>query len=279
MIPRIANLADQIVHGDKIAALCDVEINSPTLCRNVKELGTRNQIVFCKTDMLDDLFNYLYQYDDTDRTFVLITHNSDYLIDETRWETRPRCIKMWYAENAVIVRDRLRPVPLGVERPDGGGYSSDMVTLEAELTCCFTQTDRLAFMCHNVNNNRAQREQVTELLKDKSWATWRPHGMSFKEFCHNVHAHPFTICPEGNGPDTHRMWEALALGSIPIIKQSTFAEHWNDLPVLIVNSWTEVTEDYLKEMQERIQEREWDLSVMTMDYWKIEFDAARGNFL
>lgn len=51
----------------------------------------------------------------------------------------------------------------------------------------------------------------------------------------------FVICPEGNGIDTHRIWEALYMGSIPIIRSNSNIEPLlSELPVLVVNDWSEL---------------------------------------
>ena len=40
----------------------------------------------------------------------------------------------------------------------------------------------------------------------------------------NLKKSKFCICPEGNGPDCHRLWESLYLDVIPICKRSIFFE-------------------------------------------------------
>ena len=51
------------------------------------------------------------------------------------------------------------------------------------------------------------------------------------------------MCPQGNGVDTHRIWEALALGTIPIVRTSSLDPLFVDLPVLVVGDWTELNTD------------------------------------
>ena len=53
----------------------------------------------------------------------------------------------------------------------------------------------------------------------------------------------FVICPEGNGIDTHRLWEALYLKTVPIIEKnkiSNFIKKAN-LPVLILDKWSDLS--------------------------------------
>ena len=56
----------------------------------------------------------------------------------------------------------------------------------------------------------------------------------------------FVISPHGNGLDCHRTWEALLLGCIPIVKTSNLDTLYIDLPVLIVQQWSDISENLLK---------------------------------
>jgi hypothetical protein len=43
------------------------------------------------------------------------------------------------------------------------------------------------------------------------------NGQNYENYIDNIYNHKFVICPEGNGIDTHRFWESLYLGVIPVI--------------------------------------------------------------
>jgi len=62
----------------------------------------------------------------------------------------------------------------------------------------------------------------------------------------------FVLSPRGTGLDCYRTWEALALGTIPIVKKSgPFDAIYEGLPVLLVSRWEEVTLELLeKTLQE-----------------------------
>ena len=55
----------------------------------------------------------------------------------------------------------------------------------------------------------------------------------------------FTFSPRGFGIDCYRTWEALLVGSIPVIKSSHLDFMYEGLPVLIVNDWQVINEDFL----------------------------------
>jgi hypothetical protein len=57
----------------------------------------------------------------------------------------------------------------------------------------------------------------------------------------------FVLSPRGNGLDCFRTWEALSLGTIPIVKRSgPFDEIYKGLPVLLVGRWEDVTLELLE---------------------------------
>jgi len=56
----------------------------------------------------------------------------------------------------------------------------------------------------------------------------------------------FSISPHGNGLDCHRTWEDLVLGCIVIVKSSPLDALYQDLPVVIVKDWQEITQENLE---------------------------------
>ena len=67
----------------------------------------------------------------------------------------------------------------------------------------------------------------------------------------------FNICPEGNGLDTHRIWESYAMNSIPIVLKNSFTEQFNklEIPMLYLNSWndlSDLSEDYFVDLYTKI---------------------------
>jgi hypothetical protein len=57
----------------------------------------------------------------------------------------------------------------------------------------------------------------------------------------------FWLSPRGNGIDCHRTWEALYLDVIPIVWNSSLNVLYENLPVVIIQNHTEITETFLRE--------------------------------
>ena len=84
----------------------------------------------------------------------------------------------------------------------------------------------------------------------------------------NIIKYTFVLSPFGIGMDCHITWETLCLGSIPIIKAPNFKKLFEDLPVLIVNIWGEVTEDLLNATIINFKSKIFNYEKLTLEDWR-----------
>ena len=77
----------------------------------------------------------------------------------------------------------------------------------------------------------------------------------------------FILSPFGNGMDCHRTWEALCLGCIPILRAPGFKKMFENLPVLIVNNWSDVNQGLLDKTIEEFKTRTFDYEKLSLKYW------------
>ena len=96
------------------------------------------------------------------------------------------------------------------------------------------------------------------------------------------HACMFDLSPPGHGFDTHRTWESLALGMIPIVLSSPMDDLYEGLPVVLVRSYADVTEERLREWAaEAAREASESMGSMrgavslrlTLSYWESKIRA------
>lgn len=88
----------------------------------------------------------------------------------------------------------------------------------------------------------------------------------------------FIISPHGNGLDCYRTWEALLLNTIPIIKQSTLDPLYTNLPVIVVNNWSDVTEKFLNEQYEIINNKQYNFEKIYFSYWENLIKTTQSEF-
>ena len=77
----------------------------------------------------------------------------------------------------------------------------------------------------------------------------------------------FVISPRGNGLDTHRIWEALYVGSFPVVKTSSLDPLYADLPIVIVQDWTDVTEEFLNQKYLEFTSKTYLYDKLYTDFW------------
>ena len=88
----------------------------------------------------------------------------------------------------------------------------------------------------------------------------------------------FVASPRGNGLDTIRTWEALMLGCIVIIRRipesPVIEELYADLPVVIVDRWSDISSDFLTRILSEYSQRTFNYEKLTMQYWINRIEAA-----
>ena len=77
----------------------------------------------------------------------------------------------------------------------------------------------------------------------------------------------FCVAPPGRGIDSHRCWEALMVGTIPIVINSTINELYEDLPVIIVNSWDVITVKFLNKKYDEMMKTSYNFEKVYSEYW------------
>jgi hypothetical protein len=127
----------------------------------------------------------------------------------------------------------------------------------------------IVYMNHNIHTNLSVRLEPFNILKDKRFITTQmlSNGCNFDNYIDNIYSHKFVICPEGHGIDTHRKWETLYLNTIPIEKRSINNFFYEDLPICLVDSWEEITEDFLSNEYNKITNKKWNLDKLDFNYW------------
>ena len=113
-----------------------------------------------------------------------------------------------------------------------------------------------------------QRQEVLDKLKNNNlvdfWKNKKNNETTWK--LHDNYS--FELCPEGNGLDTHRFYEALLLNTIPIVKRNSLESMYIKFPCVIVDDWNDITEKncikWKNELKDRIHNEKYKLN---MDFW------------
>ena len=89
------------------------------------------------------------------------------------------------------------------------------------------------------------------------------------KFLENTRRSSFTVCPEGNGVDTHRLWETLYMGGVPIVTPNPLMDSlYAQLPVLVIKKWSDLSDHkLLEEKWHEVCRTSWNSSLLRQSYW------------
>ena len=228
-------------------------------------------IIFTHTGNLDNLF-FLLRNINKDFNLTLITHQSDQIINEKMYSRKPLCIKTWFALNVDFDDPNLIPLPLGVANEYSYKKNIVMSSNNNKLKISTYQKDKLTvYLNFNVTTNYLERQWIKDFFDNKKWVEIEDNLIEIEEYRKKVIDSTFVMCPPGNGTETHRMWEALFLGSIPIVKNHITYKNIQDLPVFFVDDFKEVSEDSLnKFLKSLTQKPDLNLDKLSILYWHQE---------
>jgi hypothetical protein len=125
--------------------------------------------------------------------------------------------------------------------------------------------------CDRWNGN--PRKDLINILKNKPFVlqenikTNDRNSMSHDHFYDMISRSKFTLCPRGCGIDTYRLWDTICLGSIPIVDKYDGHEQFHDLPILFVNSYEIISEDFLNEKYAEFLEKDFCYEKLLFEYW------------
>jgi len=161
----------------------------------------------------------------------------------------PRILR-WVCENVDRDDPRLIPIPIGIRAV----FERLLPRLQDEAAALSTKSK---LVCANFDPATASdRESLAALLSGADWVDRIPYQpRRTYAVSRQILPYEFAFCPPGKGVDTYRCWEYLYCGVIPILKRSGIDALFEDLPVLLVDDWSQVSEPWLREQSRAIRAR------------------------
>lgn len=212
---------------------------------------------------------------------IWITGHADQGVDATIYNRYKNDNKFWFTVNKEYPAPNLFALPLGIGNdcndtdihPICGNLD---VMLEVMNTPRLPQDQlRNVYMNFSIWTYPTKRQQIWNMFADKPWVTNGSPIITMegrKHFLQTIRNHRFVLAPRGNGVDTHRLWEALYMGSIPIVQRDPALEEFQDLPIAWINDWSEVTPEWLDETYARMTSPSaratYNMDKLRMSYWK-----------
>ncbi len=263
---------DLVITGDAFRAFADHafdELDDPLIPERVME----GHAVFVKTDYLKQFFEEMHLR--IPNRYILITHNSDDPIPGPfRSHLDDPKIIAWFGENAEETHSKLIPIPMGCANfnwPNGNQKYLKNVQEKRP------PKQHLLHMALTIQTNYAERWPIFKQLCGAPYC-YRTIKKMYEGFLIDVASSAFEIAPRGIAWDTYRLWESLYVGTIPIVRTSPLDELYSGLPVLILDDWKEVTDDFLRQKEIEMRNQTYNLEKLSMEYWKKLINSYRDRY-
>lgn len=228
--------------------------------------------VFCKTDFINEFYGREID--------TFITHNSDYHITDELINYGPK-FKKWYCQNKDINNSNIISIPIGLENfePHFGVYSKfgkysslpqfgpQKKEFIYKLSCNENNHKNLIYMNFNCGTRPYERNIVKNYFNQFSWVI-KNENINWQQYYIDTINSKFVISPRGNGVDCHRIWECLYLRTIPIVKKECYMDDFSELPILFIEDWNQITEEFLNIKYDEFKNKNFDLSKLKISWWK-----------
>ena len=247
----------QIVTGERLQNVADIYIGTSYyfqynpmftpqiekqkhLCEfDNKELYDNPRTVFCYGDLIMEFSKTMDLFMNP---FVLVTHNSDMnIVDNPTVNMileHPKLIR-WHGQNVGYIHPKLYFLPIGIANrqwPHGNLEMFDYIFRNYDLSIV---KKKWAYMNFKIETNKEKRMKCYEALFNKVQYLALTNPM---ENLLRMMEYRYCICPEGNGLDTHRLWECFYLRVVPVLLKTPYSlniKNETGLPMILLDSWSD----------------------------------------
>lgn len=182
----------------------------------LKKNNKKSIKLFIYTHLFEKLFKIgFFDNIDTSIDYDIYLHNSDHSFDNNYLPLLDKKhIKKVYVQNPNIdLNEKVTLLPIGIA--NSMWVHGDLIGLYDTMKSTYLYK-KCKSVYININPNTfGYRLDVLNKLKEYEWEL--SQSKPYKEYLYELSQHYFCLCIRGNGIDTHRFWEALYLGVIPII--------------------------------------------------------------
>lgn len=201
-------------------------------------LVKEKDVVFLKTDLKEIYFKI--QHPNIKNKYILITHNSDQIISNEDRKYKDEKIIHWFCQNLSFEsNEHFSPMPIGFENRRFLNHGR-INNLKKVANLKIRKYNKI-LSSHNIKTNKKIRENL-EIFIEGNENIVNQRFDKHLDYLKNLTKYKFILCPEGNGLDTHRIWESILTNTVPIVIKNEFTLNLKKIgvPLLLINDWTDL---------------------------------------
>lgn len=242
-------------------------------------------IVFVKTDFLHNGFFQSQLFPKIQNPFILISGISSFTVGravngheyaDKSFLTMLSSDKLlkWFATNQPDSdSDKLVPIPIGLTEADrmGGIVQQSAINAINNQTPFVHKKNKIYIPYHTLATNKSRKSSIDN-LKNMPFVDLELEKLDYTSYLKKMDEYKYIACFSGTGYDTHRYYESLIVGSIPLIEKSPIQKLFNyyQLPSRFIDNWSliksidMVTNHDIKDVSSKVKD------FLTQDWHKNE---------
>jgi hypothetical protein len=133
--------------------------------------------------------------------------------------------------------------------------------------------DKLVLFAIAVQTDQWSKNKLRKTTREKIISVLSTNGIPNihidpSEYFTELPSYKFVVSPEGNGIDSHRTYEALMAGCIPIVEHNPYIEKlYEGCPILYTFDYSEITPEYLEQKYSEMIDKPYNFSKLFLSYY------------
>ena len=271
----------QVINSYNFARGCDLVFSEIISLKNYEKLKNKNHriifkddkhlfykssslnikngnTIFSNIDLVEPLFNKLKKT--KLENITLVTSQTDRSVTSNLYFKKPKNVSKWYSTNVSVDKKDLIPIPYGLSN----SYSTKNLLKHDYEQMSNNEKTNLVYLNFEVNTNYFHRSKLKKILSSQEGFLLEKSTLNLLQYSKNLNTFKYIFCPWGNGYDTHRVWESLYAGGIPIVPEHPTFETTQNLPVITYKNIDKLNFNYVTSTQKNLK---YDYDQLNIEFW------------
>ena len=233
----------------------------------------QGDVIFVKIDLIEEFFKKIYPL--INARIIVITHNGDLPANFYPQLEESKLIA-WFGQNPTFEHKKFIPIPIGLENPNREPQKIKICRNISEKSLIpWKNRKYLLYLNVNAGTNLGAREYLYSQFKNIKEVLIADKRLSFQEYMETIGNSKYVLCPKGNGLDTHRMYETVLMGAIPVVENSSLWPIYKQSTVLVVSNMRNLSLEMLKNPQNYINDMNFSRKILLWSTWAKLIDSFK----
>ena len=255
------------ISGDSFRAMSDLVLEKSGYSFEIKDVK-QGSVIFCESDCIVELHRNILSNLSSEITLILGNSDQNHGEDYRYLKENPY-VKKIFAQNLLAPMKGFFPLPIGLENLwwAENGRVSDFKRL---MRVNRFRKPRIMWTFSTETNPQVRRKsflELSEILTADKFSR-----VSSSKHRRLLSTYSFIASPPGNGLDTHRTWEAMYLGCVPIVLRSYMTEFYLNLglPVWVIDTYSDLEAFDERDLEKKYKEFKplFQNEALWLKYWE-----------